>query len=126
VTAEELARRWHIGLDTAKRTIERTTQLGVRDFTHSKGARRLRHSTQQLRYRRLNAVCYTDTVFFKKAKSLDQNTCAQVYVTEFEWTKVYPMRSKSDGHFTLDRLHKDYGVFHTLIPDNEKKKTIEC
>jgi hypothetical protein len=45
VTPEELSQRWHIGLDTAKKTIERTTQLGVRDFMYSKGTRRLRHAT---------------------------------------------------------------------------------
>jgi hypothetical protein len=29
----------------------------------------------------------------------------------------YPLRSKADAHFTLDILHKEYGVFHTLIAD---------
>jgi hypothetical protein len=53
VTAADLARRWHIGLDAAQRTINRTTQLGVRDYSHSLGTCRLRHSTQQLKYRRL-------------------------------------------------------------------------
>lgn len=62
VTPEALAKRWRIGLDLAKRTIERTTQLGVRDFTAIQGSRRLRHSNQQFKYRRFNATCYTDTM----------------------------------------------------------------
>jgi hypothetical protein len=122
VTAADHARRWHIGLDAAQRTIDRTTQLGVRDHSHSLGTRRLRHSTQQLKYRRLNSVVYTDTMF-AGCKSLQQNTCAQVYVTPFEWTRVYPIKSKKDAHLTLDLLHHQYGVFHTIIPDNARELT---
>jgi hypothetical protein len=122
VTAADLARRWHIGLDAAQRTIDRTTQLGVRDYSHSLGTRRLRHSTQQLKYRRLNSVVYTDTMF-SGCRSLQQNTCAQVYVTPFEWTRVYPIKSKKDAHLTLDLLHHQYGVFHTIIPDNARELT---
>jgi hypothetical protein len=55
---------------------------------------------------------------FSKIKSLKQNTCAQIYVTPFHWTRVYPMKSKSDAHLTLDLLHKDIGVFQVVIPDN--------
>ena len=122
VTAEELAKRWHIGIELAKKTIERTTQLGVRDFTHSKGTRRLRHSNQQLRYRRLNCAVYTDTMF-APWKSLQGNKCAQVYVTDFHWTKAYPIGSKAEAHYTLDLLHQQYGVFHTMIPDNAMELT---
>jgi hypothetical protein len=49
VSEEELATRWQISLEMAKRTIETTTQKGVRNFTHMQGTKRLRHLTQQLR-----------------------------------------------------------------------------
>lgn len=117
VSPEDLARRWRIGLDQARRTIERTTQLGVRDFTTIQGTRRLRHTNQQFKYRRLNAVVYTDTMFMKPMTLL-RHTCAQVYVTDFEWTKVYPIKSKKEAPYTLDLLHKEYGVFHTIVSDN--------
>jgi hypothetical protein len=68
-------------------------------------------------YKYIKAEVYTDTMFIK-TKSLRQNTCAQVYVTRFHWTQVYPMRSKGDAHQTLDRLHQDWGVYHTIVPDN--------
>jgi hypothetical protein len=68
-------------------------------------------------YKHIRAEVYTDTMF-NRVKSLRQNTCAQVYVTRFHWTKVYPMKTKSEAHLTLDMLHQDVGIFHTIIPDN--------
>jgi hypothetical protein len=108
-----LAERWFIGIDTARKTIEATTQRGVRDFLGSKGTRRMKHTAHQLLYRHLRAVVYSDTMFFG-AVSLRQNTCAQVYLTEFHWVKVYPMRRKADAHLTLSTLFHDVGVFSTL------------
>lgn len=86
VTPEVLAKRWRIGVDLAKRTIDRTTQLGVRDFTAIQGSRRLRHSNQQFNYRRFNATVYTDTML-PMIPTLQRNTCAQVYSTSFQWIK---------------------------------------
>jgi hypothetical protein len=33
------------------------------------------------------------------------------------------MTSKAEAHLTLDRLHRDVGVFHTIIPNNAKELT---
>jgi hypothetical protein len=55
---------------------------------------------------------------FSGVVSLRQNTCAQVYSTEFHRVKVYPMRRKADAHLTLSTLFHDVGVFHTIVPDN--------
>jgi len=41
VTPEELARKWNIGLDTAKKTLDVTTQEGIRTAVHPM-TRRLR------------------------------------------------------------------------------------
>jgi hypothetical protein len=118
----ELAQRWFIGLHAAKRTLERTTQRGVRDFTMSQGTRRLRHSTYQLMYRHLRSSVYTDTMF-ASIKSLQGNKCAQIFTTWFQWVVAYPIPTKADAHHTLDRLHREYGIFHTIIPDNAKELT---
>jgi hypothetical protein len=117
VTAAQLSSRWFIGLNAAQRTIDRTTQLGVRDFSLTKGYRQLKHTAHQLMYKQIRALVYTDTMF-TKVKSLRQNTCAQVFVTDFHWTCTYPMKTKSEAHLTLERLHKEVGVFNTIIPDN--------
>jgi hypothetical protein len=118
----ELSKRWFIGLNSAKRTLERTTQRGVRDYSTFKGTRRLRHLTYQLMYRHLRSSVYTDTMF-SSVKSLQGNSCAQIYATWFQWVTAYPIPSKGDAHFTLDRLHREYGIFHTIIPDNAKELT---
>jgi hypothetical protein len=54
ITPQQLAERWRIGIDTAKPTIENTTQLAVRDFAHTTGGRRLKPIHYQLKARRLS------------------------------------------------------------------------
>jgi hypothetical protein len=117
ISAGELAKRWYIGTETAQRTLVRTSQLGVQDFLNIKGTRQMKHTAQQLIFRHLRTDIYKDTMF-SKVKSLRQNTCAQVYVTSFQWTTVYPLRKKSEAHLSLDKLHRDIGVFKAIIPDN--------
>jgi hypothetical protein len=104
VSAESLAQRWYIGIETAKRTIERSTQRAVRDFTSTEGAQRLKHTNYQLKYRHLRSAVYTDTLF-SKTKSLQQNTCGQIFCTDFQWQAFYPLKTKKDAHLALDRLH---------------------
>jgi hypothetical protein len=48
VSAKELSDKWFIGLNSAMRTVEKTTQKGVRDFAHSNGTRRMKHTNRQL------------------------------------------------------------------------------
>jgi Reverse transcriptase (RNA-dependent DNA polymerase) len=61
---------------------------------------------------------------FSKIHSLtNKYTCAQVYCTDFDWTRVYPMKSKSEAHYTLDMVHQEFGAFRVMIPDNAKELT---
>jgi hypothetical protein len=77
---EELAKKWYIGIETARRTIENTTQRAIRDFNTIQGIRRLKHTHYQLKYRHLRSAVYTATLF-AKVKSLRQNTCGQIFCT---------------------------------------------
>jgi hypothetical protein len=122
VTPERLAVIWNIGLEQAKRTIERTTQRGVRDFTNPKMNRRLKPLSYQLMFKQLRTTLYTDT-FFSKIKSLQQHTCAQVFCSPVDWTRVYPLKSKGDAHMALDLLHRQHGVPAKLICDNANELT---
>ena len=61
VTPERLAKNWLIGLEAAKSTVEATTQLAVRDFTHTTGGRRLKPYSWILKQKRLGCDVYTDT-----------------------------------------------------------------
>ena len=122
VGAEQLARNWKIGLEAAKRTVESTTQLGVRDFSSATGSRRLKPFHWYADYNRLHCPVYTDT-YFGQCKSLRGNTCAQVYSTDFEWVMAKPMKRKVDAHETLLDLFKNVGVPSLMIPDNAKELT---
>lgn len=122
VGPEELAKRWHIGLETARKTLDKTTQLAVRDFTHTMGGRRLKPIHYQLKYRRLRCEMYVD-VYIGKCKSLRGNKYATVYCTPFHWICFDPMESRSDAHKTLDTLFQMTGIPSALIPDNAKELT---
>jgi hypothetical protein len=119
ITAEELAVRWKIGIETARRTLEATTQLAVRDFSHTTAGRRLKPYAYQLKYPRLSCTMYTDTMF-GRVRSLDGNTCAQVYCTPFHWIHVDPMATEKDAHKTLDPLFRQAGVPKIMVSDNAK------
>jgi Reverse transcriptase (RNA-dependent DNA polymerase) len=123
ITAEELAKRWRISIQQARRTIDRCTQLAIRDYENSLGERRLRHSNQQLWYRRYNADCYTDTMFAAVPSLYNGYKCAQIYCTDFGYIRFYPMLLESDAHKTLDLLHDNVGVFRIMIPDGAKTLT---
>ena len=122
VDAQTLARNWKIGVEAAKRTIESTTQMAVRDFTNTTGSKRLKPSHTVLDHDRLQSELYTDT-FFGKCKSLRGNTCAQIYASTFHWIRAFSMESKKDAHYTLDHLFKDVGVPQMMIPDNAMELT---
>jgi hypothetical protein len=122
VTAEELAKRWHIGLETARKTIEKTTQRAVRNFTETVGSRRLKPYAYQLRYPRINVEMYCDLII-GHVKSLNGNQYAMIYCTPFHWMCVDPVKEKSDAHYTLDNLFRRVGFPRVLIPDNAKELT---
>ena len=42
VDAQQLASNWKIGIEAARRTVEATTQMAVRDFSNTSGTRRLK------------------------------------------------------------------------------------
>lgn len=77
VTAEELARRWNIGIETARKIIQVTTQRGIRQAMHPM-TRRYRTDLMQNKYKRLNDTWYTDTMFLTH-KSIKGETCSQVF-----------------------------------------------
>ena len=122
VDAQQLAKNWKIGIEAAKRTVEATTQLAVRDFSTVTGSKRLKPAHWVLKQRRFQSDAYTDTLF-GKCKSLRGNTCAQVFATPFQFVRVFPMTSKKDAHFALDDFFQQVGVPQVMIPDNAKELT---
>ncbi len=119
VTPQQLSRNWNIGLEAAKRTCDVTTQMAVRDFTHTTGGRRLKPYATLLGYVRRTCKAYTDTLF-GRTPSLRGNQCAQVFATDVHTVAVYPMKKKKDAHEALDKFFKDHGVPQQMVPDNAK------
>ena len=75
-----LARNWGIDLQTAKRTVNATTQRSVRIVLHPTLSRRFRTNDRQLRYRRLPIDCFTDTLI-SNTKLRRNDLYAQVFAT---------------------------------------------
>ena len=114
VSPEELARKWNIGLQTAKDTLKVTTQIGIRTAVHPM-TRRVRVDHLDLHRTRLHGTWYADTLF-AKVKSKLGNTCANVF-TQGKFTKVVPMTSRADAGKSLVEFTDDVGIPENLITD---------
>ena len=117
-----LAKNWGIGLDAARRTVETTTQKGVRTILHPTLSRRFRTNDRQLRYRRLSHDMFTDTLEARTRSWFRCNKYAQVFSTKFGWVRVYPMQRKSQAHEALSLLAQREGVPPALVMDNAKEQ----
>ena len=62
VTPYDLAKRWNIGLETAIRTLLKTTQRGLRTSPHSLLSQWYSTNDRMLRYRGLPVDLFTDTL----------------------------------------------------------------
>ena len=114
VTPEELSRKWNIGIDTAKKTLEVTTQKGVRTAVHPM-TRRMRVDHLQLHRPLMKGTWHVDTLS-AKVKSRNGNTCANVF-TQGKYVKVIPMTAKSDAGKSLVDFTDDVGIPETLVTD---------
>ena len=114
VTPEELARKWNIGIQTAKDTLRVTTQRGVRTAVHPM-TRRLRVDHLHLHRKRLAGTWYCDTLF-SKTKSKLGNTCANVF-TQGKFTSVFPMTARKESGQSLIDFTDDIGIPENLVTD---------
>eukprot|EP00934_Nitzschia_sp_Nitz4_P008127 Nitzschia sp. Nitz4//scaffold260_size33533//228//6137//NITZ4_007876-RA/size33533-snap-gene-0.41-mRNA-1//-1//CDS//3329544674//8117//frame0 len=122
LSAEDLAKRWGIGIETAKSTLQKTTQRGTRSVLHPSLSRRYTTNDRHLRYRRLPVDLYCDTLK-SSVKSRRGNTYAQVYCARNGWKRTYGMGRKSDAVNTLAELFTTCGVPATMIMDGSKEQT---
>ena len=117
-----LAKRWGIGIGAARRTIDATTQLAVRNLTNPTLSRRFATNDKILRFRRLPCRMYTDTMKSDTVSWYRKCQYGQVYVTDFGWIGFYPMRQKSDAPDTLTQLAHDKGVPTHFVMDGAKEQ----
>ena len=123
ITAETIAEKWGIGIETARRTVNATTQRGLRTIQHPSLSHRFRTNDRNLRYRCLPHEMFTDTLT-SSIVSKRMNKYAQVFCTRTGWKRAYPMRLKSDAHDALSLMFARDGVPPALILDGSKEQTL--
>ena len=122
LTPEQLARNWMIPVGKARRTIEMTTQRGIR--TRPDGmVRRFKTNDRMLRYNRLTTTMFTDTL---QADSLSRrkNKYAQIFAIPPGWVKAYAIKTKGEAHEALGLLLRDVGAPEKMVMDGSKEQTL--
>lgn len=119
VDAPLLSKRWRIGLESAKQTLLATTQRGLRHAVQPL-TRRYRTDLLSLRYRRLNGVMYSDTMF-SRYKSIIGNTCAQMF-TIGGLVRAGPMATKGGAGYEFDTFVQDVGAPNNVVVDNVQEQ----
>jgi len=114
ISAENLAKKWNIGLGTASQTLRVTTQKGVRHAVHPLH-KRYRSNHLNMHRRKLNARFYTDHLV-SKVKSLEGMNGAWIFTTG-KFTQCYPVESKSEAGDALRRFADDIGIPTRLTCD---------
>jgi len=111
-----------MGTERAKKSLEQTAQLGVRDFSNVTGSRQLKPIHHQLKCRRLDAEMHVDTVE-GRIISLLGNKCATICCTPCHWISVDPMPTKDGAHKTIDSFFQSVSIQRVLILDSAKELT---
>ena len=121
VDALAIAKLWMISPSRANNPVRRTTQHDIRTVMKPLISRRYPTNYRMLRYPRLLHSLLTDTIIAGTVSNCGNNN-AQLYVTYFGWTRLFPMKLKSDAHETLPLLFKRYGIPPEMIMDNSKEQ----
>ena len=123
VSAERLSQVRKIDVDTARRTLDITTQRCKRsdDPTMS---RNYSTNDRMLRYKRIHQHFFMDTFFATKkaGKSSRCYTCMQLFVTHKGFVSMVPMRSKSEASQALKLFAKEVGAPDTISCNAAKEQ----
>jgi hypothetical protein len=112
---------WMIAPEHAKKTVQLTTQRGVRSCLNPTLARRLPANDRMLCYKQLPHTAFTDTLF-AGTPSRSGNKCAQAFSTSFGWARAHSMTRKDEAHETLSLLFHCDGVPPTTVFDGLKEQ----
>ena len=121
LTPAILSKRWGIGLTTAKRTMQVTTQAGIRNVL-APGERKVRQRLNHLNFPNLKGTFYTDTMF-SKVKSTRGFNAAQVFTDGRGYDQIYPLVSKKRASEALMSFIHDVGIPQTIVSDNASEET---
>ena len=120
ISPESLAERWFIGLETAKKTLQKTTQRLVRSALLPLSRRYKADRIFQLP--RLQGTWFSDTVD-ARVKSKDGNRYGQLFAHESYFATIYPMATKGKAGDALRTFCREFGVPEKLIVDGSMEQT---
>ena len=116
VDAKTLAQIWRIGLGPTQQTLKTTTQVGIRHAVNLLTHRYKTYIIHGYNARRLNMKIYFDTLF-PKFRSLNKNTCAQLF-TNTEFIILHPSKSNAGAGNCLREIIDDIGITINMRFDN--------
>ena len=116
ITREIIATIWGIGLESAARILDVTTQNGIQKVVLPV-EQCFRTKQSHLRFPTLDGKFFSDTTF-PHPKSIRGNSCAQLTTNGKSYTHFYPMKAKSEApNALMDFIHES-GVPAWLVIDN--------
>ena len=119
VSPKLLSKLWCVPENLAKDAIAQSTQL-CRHNADNYMSRNISTNDRMLRYRRLQSVFFTDTMFALKHRSTRGNVCCQIFVSDKGFVAVYPMKSQKEFPTALHWFCKQVGVPDSLVADGHK------
>lgn len=125
--AQHLSTIWRIDLETAKRTLETTSQHCARTPGDDL-SRNYSTNDRMLRYKRIKEYFFMDTFYAtsKAGKSTRGHTCCQLFVTDKSFVYVVPMKREAEVLQAVKQFAKAIGAPEALIADAAKAQKSEA
>jgi hypothetical protein len=126
INAEHLSKIWRIDVESAKRTLDVTTQH-KKHTSNPALSRNYTTNDRMLRYKRISEHFFMDTFFATKkaGKSSRGHTCCQLFVTDKGFTYVVPMKTKGEVLLAVKQFAKEIGAPDAIIADPSREQTSE-
>jgi len=115
-----ITKRFMISHDVAEKTLKATTILAMRNFNEPRYSS-YGHRFRWLGRRRIAGRFWTDT-FFAKHPTLSDHTCAQIFINEYRYIHVVPMKGKGEAPYALRSFFDTIGLPDLIISDNAKEQ----
>ena len=111
-----LSKLWLLPENLAEKAIERNAQLSRRSKDDAM-SRNYTANDRMLRYKRLESVFFSYTMFATKHMSTRGNKCCKVFVSDKGYVAAYPMKSQDEFKTVLHWFYKEVGILVDLIVD---------
>ena len=124
IDASHLSKICRIDIDSAKQTLEVTSQHSTRSDNPTLTCN-FRTSDRMLGYKRIKENFFMETVFSKKTvgKSSLVNMCCQICVLDKGFVYAVPMKSKLEVLQAVNKFAKEIGAPDAIISDAVGEKT---